>query len=218
MAKDKKGNTGEENIGENNSGDGNSGNWNSGDGNSGNWNSGYGNSGYRNSGDGNSGYWNSGYGNSGNRNSGDWNSGYGSNGAFCIQEPKVRLFDKDSSYTLKEWENTKYFQLLINKFNLTKWIPEDEMTDDEKKADPDFHVRSGYLKKFTNEKAWSNLWKDCTEDEKKLIQEIPNFDATIFEQITGLKVNDNSQKQELMKKADELIQKAKELQEEAKKL
>ena len=159
---DQKENTGTDNTGENNSG--------------------YRNSGHRNSGHGNSGDGNSGYGNSG-----DWNSGDGSNGAFCTDEPKIHLFNKASNLTLKEWRATKYFELLREKFYLTKWIPENEMTDEEKKAAPNFYVQQGYLKKFTKEEAWANLWSACTDAEKKFIQEIPNFDHEIFEKITGIK-------------------------------
>ena len=41
------------------------------------------------------------------------------------------------------------------------------MTDEEKKADPDFYVRGGYLKTFTWEEAWANYWRDSDEKEKQ---------------------------------------------------
>ena len=62
----------------------------------GNNNSGHENSGNNNSGDGNSGDFNSGDFNSGDGNSGYWNKCDGSNGVFCIEEPTIKIFDKDN--------------------------------------------------------------------------------------------------------------------------
>ena len=183
MANDTKNNTGEYNTGYRNSGD-----WNSGDWNSGNRNSGYGNSGNGNSGNRNSGNGNSGYGNSGNGNSGDWNSGYGNStdresGIFCSTEGTVRLFNKETNL---KWDDIDHPD--FDEFYPTKWIPESEMTDEEKKADPQFFVRQGYLKTYTWEEAWANYWKDSDEKERQKVLNLPNFDAQIFKDITGIDV------------------------------
>jgi PPE-repeat protein len=173
---DTKNNTGVENSGYGNSGNWNSGNWNSGYGNSGNWNSGYKNSGDKNSGDGNSGY----------KNSGDKNSGYGNStdresGIFNSTEGKVRIFNIDSG---KKWEEIDHPS--FNEFNLTKWIPEDEMMEEEKKNDHDFYVRKGYLKTFTYKEAWANFWKDTTEENRQKFLNLPNFNWAVFTEITGI--------------------------------
>ncbi len=175
------------NTGADNSGYGNSGDWNSG-----NRNSGYGNSGYGNSGDSNSGYWNSGDSNSGYRNSGDSNSGYGNStdreaGIFNTTPGKIRCFNKETDLTWDDIEHP-YF----NEFCLNRWIPESEMTEEEKKADPDFFVRGGYLKTYSWEEAWANYWRDCDDEEKQRVLNLPNFDAEIFEEITGIDVKDDS--------------------------
>lgn len=206
--KDKKNNTGVENTGENNSGDGNSGSFNSGDGNSGYGNSGHGNSGYGNSGD-----WNSGYGNSGYRNSGYGNSTERETGLFNSTSGTLRMFNKPTD---KEWDEIEHPHFLG--FYLTKWIPENEMTDEEKKNYPYFNLRNGYLKTYTYEEAWKNFWKDTDEDNRNKFLTLPNFDATVFKEITGIDVEDNGKKSELMKKAQELIDKANELKKEAEKL
>ena len=166
--KDLKGNTGLDNTGENNSGNWNSGNWNSG-----NWNSGYGNSGYGNSGNWNSGYWNSGYGNSTDRES----------GIFCSEQGKVRMFNKPTNLT---WDEINHPHFM--KFYLCKWISENEMTDKEKIDDPDFYVRDGYLKTFTYQEAWANFWKDTDKENRQKFLNLPNFDAQIFKDITGIDV------------------------------
>ena len=191
--KDTKNNTGVDNSGDWNSGDWNSGNWNSGDWNSGDWSSGNRNSGYRNSGD-----WNSGYGNSGNRNSGDWNSGdwnsgnrnsgYGNSteretGIFNTTKGKIRCFNKETDLSWGDIDHP-YF----TEFHLNKWMPESEMTAKEKKDNPDFFVRQGYLKTFTWEEAWANYWRDSDEEEKQKVLNLPNFDPKIFKEITGIDV------------------------------
>ena len=195
-------NSGNWNSGNRNSGYGNSGNWNSGDGNSGyrnsgNWNSGDGNSGYRNSGNwnsgnGNSGNWNSGDGNSGYRNSGDGNSGDGnkcdgSNGVFCTQEDmNIRIFNKPSGMSLRDFYRSRYYDALCSApFILTEWI---EYTDEEKAEDEDKALIGGYLKTYTMEEAWANWWDELTDENKEIIKSIPNFDAEIFKEITGIEI------------------------------
>ena len=139
-----------------NSGDRNSGNWNSGDWNSGNWNSGNCNSGYRNSGD-----WNS----------GDWNSCNGSNGVFCNQEDKdIRIFNKSSGMSLQEFRRSKYYEALTSEdIELTYW--------DEK---------NGKLKYRNYKDACAIWWSKLTKENKKIIQQIPNFDPDVFLDITGI--------------------------------
>jgi len=184
MSKDN--NTGEDNTGNSNSGNWNSGYSNSGDSNSGDRNSGDWNSGYSNSGDWNSGYWNSGDWNSGNWNSGNWNSGYGNStnresGIFCSEEGTVRLFNKETNL---KWEDIDHPD--FDEFYLNKWISESDMTDEEKKADPNFFVRQGYLKTYTWNEAWANYWKDTSEEERQKVLNLPNFDWVVFTEITGI--------------------------------
>ena len=166
-------NSGDWNSGNRNSGNRNSGDWNSGDWNSGNRNSGNWNSGNRNSGNWNSGNWNSGDWNSGNWNSGDWNSCNYSNGVFCNQEDKdIRIFNKPSGMSLEEFWDSKYYEALQSEpLELTYW-------DNENKE----------LKCRSYKDACAIWWSKLTEKNKKIIQEIPNFDPEIFFDITGIDV------------------------------
>lgn len=198
-------NTGDRNSGNRNSGDWNSGNRNSGNRNSGNWNSGDWNSGYGNSGDGNSGDWNSGY-----RNSGYGNSSDRQSGIFNSSEETIRMFNKDSGKTWSEIDHPHF-----NEFYLTKWIPWIEMTAVEKKENPKAETTEGYIKTYTYKEAWTNFWRDTDEENRKKFLNLPNFDAEIFEEITGINVKENSKKQDLLNKADELIKKAEELKQQA---
>ncbi len=89
------------------------------------------------------------------------------------------------------------------------------MTEEEKEADEYFYVRQGYLKTYSWEEAWSNFWRDTDEENRQKFLNLPNFDADIFKEITGIDVSENSKKQELLSKADELIAKAEELKKQA---
>ena len=184
-------NSGDYNSGDYNSGNRNSGNYNSGDYNSGYYNSGYYNSGdynsgYYNSGDYNSGYYNSGNYNSGYYNSGNYNSGDYSNGFFNTKEHEVFIFDQPSNMTFSQFKNSKYFDALTSEpLILTEWT---EYTDHEKKNDKSKELIGGYLKRYEYKEACQTWWNKLTKENKKIIVSIPNFDAEIFEKITGINI------------------------------
>ena len=187
-------NSGSRNSGSCNSGSCNSGNWNSGSRNSGNWNSGSRNSGDWNSGSRNSGDWNSGRGNSGSRNSGnwnsgDWNSGNCNNGFFCTNSPKLRLFNKETDFTMEEFMKTEWYAVLTSgEFNLTKWRA---YTDEEKAQDERKRFIGGELITIPYKEACANWWASLSEVDKAIIKTMPNFDANIFAEITGIDVTND---------------------------
>jgi len=177
-------NSGDLNSGYRNSGYWNSGDWNSGDRNSGYLNSGDRNSGYRNSGDRNSGNWNSGYRNSGNWNSGDWNSGYRNSGYLNSDEPTVRMFNKDSGLTRSQITIPDFFY-----FDINVWVATNDMTVKEKEDNGLHVVTGGFLKTLDYKDAFIDSWNKATEDDKKKLFALPNFDAEIFKEISGIDVN-----------------------------
>ncbi len=178
------GNSGYDNAGGWNSGCGNSGDWNSGDGNSGDWNSGDGNLGNHNTGNDNSGDWNSGYDNaggwnsgdgnlgnrnsgdrnSGDRNSGDWNSGDGNSGCFNTVTPTITLFNRPSNWTIRDWVRSEARALMEQFAHVMR------RTEDEDKA-----------------QRW---WRSLEQRHQEIILSIPNFDADIFKEITGIDVRE----------------------------
>ena len=188
-------NTGENNTGENNKGNRNSGNRNSGHRNSGDRNSGYSNSGDWNSGDWNSGNRNSGnsnsgYRNSGDRNSGNSNSGDRNSGDFNSTTPDtIRCFNKDVDR--ETWEQADKPQFIYN-VNPNIWVHESDMTDDEKEEFSKFHDRGGYLKTIEYKEAWKIAWDEASEEDKTLLSKLPNFDADVFEEITGINVKESN--------------------------
>ena len=178
-------NSGDCNSGNRNSGDWNSGDWNSGDWNSGDWNSGDWNSGNRNSGD-----WNSGNCNSGNRNSGDWNKTSFSNGCFNTVSPKIYMFNKPTDWTLEHWLNCRA-RYLLNQIDdcPLEYVWFDSMTDEEKAAHPEAKTTGGYLKERTTADNARKWWAGLSADDRNIIFSLPNFDAVIFKEITGIDVD-----------------------------
>ena len=199
-------NSGDRNSGDRNSGDRNSGDWNSGYRNSGDWNSGDWNSGYRNSGDWNSGDWNSGYRNSGDRNSGyrnsgdrnsgdwnsgDWNSGDRNSGIFCTEkEPKIKIFDKDSDWTFKDWYESRAYRVMEGcPYSYSDFIDADDMSDKEKENHPEYKTIGGYVKVFVakaeDKQAW---WDKLSSSDKEAVKNLPNFDKYKFRECTEITV------------------------------
>ena len=191
------------NTGNSNSGDRNSGDFNSGDRNSGSCNTGYSNSGNYNSGDWNignrnSGSCNTGYSNSGNRNSGDWNSGNGNSGYW-------NSGDNNSGYLNT---STQEYCFIFNKpvetsvlsitkfpafmrFTLTEWIPDSKMSQQEKNQHPEYATTGGYLKKYTYKEAFRKSFEEAKQlpdwpEQLEKLKSLPNFDAKIFEEISGI--------------------------------
>ena len=178
-------NSGNRNSGNRNSGNRNSGNRNSGDCNSGDWNSGDWNSGNRNSGNRNSGNRNS-----GNRNSGDWNKTSFSNGCFNTVSPKIYMFNKPTDWTFEQWFNCRA-RYLLNQIDdcPLEYIWFDNMTDEEKAAHPEAETTGGYLKERTTADNARKWWAGLSADDRNIIFSLPNFDAAIFKEITGIDVD-----------------------------
>ena len=183
-------NTGKACTGRCNSGDCNSGNWNSGNWNSGNWNSGDCNSGNWNSGNWNSGDRNSGDRNSGNWNSGNWNKTSFSNGCFNTVSPKIYMFNKPTDWTLEHWLNCRA-RYLLNQIDdcPLEYVWFDTMTDEEKAAHPEAETTGGYLKERTTADNARKWWAGVSADDRNIIFSLPNFDAAIFKEITGIDVD-----------------------------
>ncbi len=178
-------NTGIGNSGYSNSGYSNSGDSNSGHRNSGSSNSGSSNSGHRNSGSSNSGHRNSGDRNSGHSNSGHWNSVNFETGMFnSIESDFIRVFNRKCLRQI--WENCKKPNFIY--FNLTEWISFDQMNDEEKINYPKAYICDGYLKIYTYKEAWTQSFKTASKEDIELLKLLPNFDAKVFEEISGIKI------------------------------
>ena len=189
------------NIGKNctgrcNTGDCNTGNRNTGDCNTGNRNTGNRNTGNRNTGDWNTGNRNTGNRNTGNRNTGDCNTGdcnksSFNTGCFNTEEQKIMLFNKPSDMTYREWidSDARYLLNQIPK-DVVEWVYEEDMTDEEKAAHPTYETTGGYLKVLDESECGQLWWGSLSDRRKEIIKAIPNFDAEIFFQCTGVRVDE----------------------------
>jgi hypothetical protein len=184
-------NTGDCNTGDCNTGNRNTGNRNTGDCNTGDCNTGNRNTGNRNTGDCNTGDWNTGNWNTGDWNTGDWNKSSFNTGCFNTEEPKIMLFNKPSDMTYREWidSDARYLLNQIPK-DVVEWVYEEDMTDEEKVANPTYETTGGYLKVLDESEGGQLWWGSLSDSQKNYIRSIPNFDAEIFEQCTGIKVDE----------------------------
>ena len=174
-------NTGDCNTGDCNTGDCNTGNRNTGNRNTGNRNTGNRNTGNRNTGD-----WNT-----GDCNTGDWNKSSFNTGCFNTEEQKIMLFNKPSNMTYSEWldSDARYLLNQIPK-DVVEWVYEEDMTDEEKAAHPTYETTGGYLKVLDESECGQLWWGSLSDRRKEIIKAIPNFDAEIFFQCTGVRVDE----------------------------
>lgn len=129
--------------------------------------------------------------NTGNRNTGDWNKSSFNTGCFNTEEQKITLFNKPSDITYNDWlrSDARYLLNQIPKY-VVKWVYEEDMTDEEKAANPTYETTGGYLKVLNESECGQLWWGSLSDFQKNYIKSIPNFDAEIFEQCTGIKVDE----------------------------
>ena len=139
-----------------------------------------------NTGDCNTGDWNT-----GNWNTGDWNKSSFNTGCFNTEEQKIMLFNKPSDMTYNDWlrSDARYLLNQIPK-DVVEWVYEEDMTDEEKVANPTYETTGGYLKVLDESECGQLWWGSLSDSQKNYIRSIPNFDAEIFEQCTGIKVDE----------------------------
>ena len=134
--------------------------------------------------------------NTGNRNTGDWNTGDWNKssfntGCFNTEEQKITLFNKPSDITYNDWlrSDARYLLNQIPK-DVVELVYEEDMTDEEKAANPTYETTGGYLKVLNESECGQLWWGSLSDFQKNYIKSIPNFDAEIFEQCTGIKVDE----------------------------
>ena len=169
------------NTGHSNTGDRNTGDRNTGHSNTGHRNTGHRNTGYSNTGDSNTGDWNTGHRNTGHWNTGHWNTGYFN----TITPDDILVFNKPCKRIV--WDECRKPNLIYNLVT-TWWVSENEMTDAEKVADPNFYMRGGQLRSRTYQEAWKKAWDEASVVDRALIKQLPNFDPVVFKEISGIDV------------------------------
>ena len=162
----------------------------------GRWNTGNRNTGNRNTGNRNTGNRNTGNRNTGNRNTGDWNTGDWNKssfntGCFNTVEQKIMLFNKPSDMTYRDWYESDA-RWLLNQIpkDVVEWIYSEDMTDEEKAEHLTHETTGGYLKVLDESECGQLWWGSLSDRQKNIIKAIPNFDAEIFFQCTGIRVDE----------------------------
>ena len=108
------------------------------------------------------------------------NSGY-----FNSETPDtILVFNKPCSR--REWDRSVKPSFIY--FNLTQWVSWCDMSEDEKKAHPKAYVCDGYLKTYEYKEAWKMAYDSASEEAIELLKALPNFDADVFEEISGIRV------------------------------
>ena len=85
------------------------------------------------------------------------------------------------------------------------------MTSKEKEDNPTHEIHHGYLRKYDYKEAFKKSWDEADKEDKDKIHSLPNFDAELFFEISGIDVRrpDSSDKIETLKKCHQkLIYKA----------
>ena len=190
---DTESNTGHYNTGQYNTGDRNTGQYNTGDRNTGHCNTGDRNMGYRNTGQYNTGQYNTGHRNTGQYNTGDRNTGHYNTG------------DRNMGYRNTGHYNTGHYNTghyntcsrssgffntandTINVFNKPCKI------DVWKQAHmPDFIY---FDIVGTYKESWRKAYDGASEEDKLLLVKLPNFDADVFYEISGIMVDPKTGKE-----------------------
>ena len=138
----------------------------------------------------NTGNRNTGNRNTGNWNTGDWNRSSFNTGCFMTEEPKISMFNKPSEWTYQDWmqSDARYLLNQISK-DVVEWVYSEDMSDEEKAEHPTHETTGGYLKVLDESECGQLWWDGLTNHQKDIIMALPNFDADVFEQCTGIKVN-----------------------------
>ena len=74
-------------------------------------------------------------------------------------------------------------------FDLTTWVSYDTATQEEKKAHKqEIETCGGFLKKNDYKTAFQIAWNNASDDDKESVKNLPNFDADVFFEISGIRV------------------------------
>lgn len=187
------GSTGDWSTGSCSTGDYSTGHSSTGNGSTGHCSTGDCSTGDRSTGDWSTGHRSTGHWSTGDYSTGDWSTSNYSTGHFSTEDYSgFGCFDKPC--TLEEWSGTLKPSWLY--FDLTKWVPECDMTDEEKESNPTYDTTGGYLKVYDYKEAFQASYNKATREEQLKIKELPNFDADKFYQISGIRTDEEPAQEE----------------------
>ena len=129
--------------------------------------------------------------NSGNRNSGDWNSTNFSTGFFNSEQQPIYMFNQIVNMQRDGICKLAGVQILNWNYENSWWIYSENMSAKEKAAHPEYETTGGYLKTVDFKTACKMMWDKLSDNEKSAVMQLPNFDADVFEEITGISTERN---------------------------
>lgn len=177
-------NTGDRNTGNRNTGDRNTGYRNTGDCNTGSYNTGNSNAGDSNTGSSNTGDSNTGDSNTGNHNTGSSNTGYRNTGDHNTGSYNTGDWNKASNCTGHFNTVTPDTIMVFNKpCTVDKW---------EKSKKPWFIF---FQLTGTYKESWRKAYDGASVSDKLLLVQLPNFDADVFYEISGIRVDQKTGKE-----------------------
>lgn len=107
------------------------------------------------------------------------------------KEQKIMMFNKPSDWTYRMWWESEA-RYLLNQIpkDVVEWVYSEDMSDEEKAAHPEHETTGGYLKVLDESECGQIWWGGLSDRKKEVIKSLPNFDADIFYQCTGIKIDD----------------------------
>ena len=87
-----------------------------------------------------------------------------------------------------EISKCKGSEILNRDFKNSWWIYSENMSKEEKTLHPEHKTTGGYLKTVDFKTACIMMWDNLCDDEKQCVKEIPNFNAEVFKEITGIEI------------------------------
>lgn len=129
--------------------------------------------------------WNTWNWNTWNYNAWDWNAWDWNTWYFNIDTPKtIRCFGIEIDREI--WDKAYKPSWLF--FNLTEWITEDNMTDEEKENNPTYKTTWWYLKKYDYKEAFKMSYDKASQEDRETVKSLPWFNSDIFYEISGIRL------------------------------
>ena len=74
-------------------------------------------------------------------------------------------------------------------FDLTSFVSYDTATDEERKIyKKEIEVCGGFLKKLEYKEAWRKSWNKASDEDRRKVLALPNWNNEVFKEITGIDV------------------------------
>jgi hypothetical protein len=106
-------------------------------------------------------------------------------------DPVITMFNKPSEWTITDWHRSLACSIMNRcpaNYTNNIWIMSSDMTDKEKEEHPEYKITGGYLKVVERVADRQRWWDELSESDKQEVMSLPNFDANIFFECTGIKI------------------------------